>query len=95
MSAPGRQTKERISPLDQRWTLWRRVDIDIMYMPETPDGYRCVIAAKECPNGWVKAEALKSPVSECRPIALPFGLHMVQDSTNAYLWRRSGKQRRS
>ena len=45
-------------------TLWRRVGVDVMYMPETPDGYRCLVAAREYLSGWIEAEALKSPSSE-------------------------------
>jgi hypothetical protein len=44
--------------------LWRRVGMDISYMPKTDDGYHLLVVAREYCTGWAEAQPLTQGTPE-------------------------------
>lgn len=45
-------------------TLWERIGVDVVHMPETPDGYRYLVMAREYLSRWPEGLALKEATSD-------------------------------
>ena len=39
--------------------LWEKVGVDVVFMPETSDGYKFIVFARDDLSGWVEGRALK------------------------------------
>ena len=48
-------------PLHPTWsiTVWEKVGVDVVFMPETSDGYKFIVFARDDLSGWVEGRALK------------------------------------
>ena len=40
-------------------TVWEKIGIDVVFMPETPDGYKYVVFMRDNLSGWSEGRALK------------------------------------
>src|SRR5437773_2874109 len=40
-------------------TMWEKIGIDVVFMPETPDGYKYAVFANDDLSGWSEGRALK------------------------------------
>ena len=49
-------------PLHPTWSVyvWAKVRVDIVYMPETPEGYKFAVFARDDLSGWIEGQALKA-----------------------------------
>ena len=56
-------------PLQQTWslTVWEKVEINIVYMPKTDDGFGFIVFAREGLNRWVEGDAIK--VADAKEVA--------------------------
>src|SRR5438552_10547659 len=48
-------------PLHPTWSIivWEKVGVDVVFMPETSDGYKFIVFARDDLSGWVEGRALK------------------------------------
>lgn len=50
--------EEPLHPTFSR-TVWERIGVDVVYMPETPEGYKYIVFARDDLSGWSEGRALK------------------------------------
>ena len=55
--------EEPLHPTFSR-TVWEKIGIDVVFMPETPDGYKYAVFARDDLSGWSEGRALKENNSQ-------------------------------
>ena len=50
--------EEPLHPTVSR-TVWEKIGVDVVFMPETPDGYKYIVFARDDLSGWSEGRAMK------------------------------------
>ena len=53
-------------PLHPTWslTVWAKVGVDVVYMPESTEGYKFIVFARDDLSGWVEGRAIKDNTAQ-------------------------------